>query len=666
MAETFSFLNDPGARRVIHVLGKDSTRFVGGCVRNALLGLPPKDLDLATSHTPDEAITRLEAAGIRTVPTGLAHGTITAIINDEPYEITTLRIDKETDGRHAEVAFTTDWQLDAARRDFTVNAMSVSLDGELYDYFDGVKDAARGTIRFIGNPAERIEEDALRILRFFRQHAQYGSGELDADGLNACAQNRHLLDNLSAERVRDEMTRLLMSSNPVPVLAAMQAHGISPITFDLQGLEKVITSETTPDFHARFMMAEADKTELAQRWKLTNTERDRLTLLQDHQNASLEKPLLRQLGADAFTTLAHVQHAQGNINEGELQRATSLAQSWEIPTFPVSGKDLIAAGHTPGPHFSPLLRELESAWERANYKPSKEALLWAQTTLDGNDTLPGLRDDTPAGPPFTPKEKQALHFAAQAHASIGQKRKYTGQPYIEHPVAVARILKAHGYSGDVVCAALLHDVVEDTPVSIEEIHRRFGPEIGTLVAAVTDISDEVKAHIQTHGFSEKSLQVVRERWGEGVAALAEQETEANKAKNTINRKTRKAMDAEHLTHAPALAKTLKLADLLNNGENIALYDPSFAKGHYVPEMQNLYPRLEEGGDPRLFTQLTGLMEQLDTQLSDPQQFEQLKDRAAALTSLITTRQEQQEDQDLSVSWVSRYQTETSSAHAGRG
>ncbi len=218
-----------GMRRLLAALGanKGLTRYVGGAVRDDLLRLPVSDVDLATRLQPQEVVERLEAAKIKAVPTGIDHGTVTAVSDGHPYEVTTLRRDVSTDGRWATVAFTDDWKADAARRDFTLNALSADpRTGEIFDYFDGLGDLKRRHIRFIGDPLQRIAEDHLRILRFFRFHARFGSGEPDAAALEACTRRANDLMALSRERIADELLKLLAVSDPTPTIAIMLQRGI--------------------------------------------------------------------------------------------------------------------------------------------------------------------------------------------------------------------------------------------------------------------------------------------------------------------------------------------------------------------------------------------------------------------------------------------------------
>ena len=236
------------AKELVSALGKDACRFVGGAVRDSLIRKPVEDVDLATTLTPEEVIKRLEAAKIKVVPTGLKFGTVTAVFPGRHFEVTTLRHDVETFGRHAKVAFHDDWREDAARCDFTINALYLSPDGALYDYFGGGDDLKRGQVRFIGDAAKRIEEDALRILRLFRFHAWYGQGPLDRDALEAVGRKLDLLNILSGERVAAETFKLLRAPDPVPLLKAMEKVGVlgqlfEGFTFDFQRLERVVSLE---------------------------------------------------------------------------------------------------------------------------------------------------------------------------------------------------------------------------------------------------------------------------------------------------------------------------------------------------------------------------------------------------------------------------------------
>ena len=218
------WMSATATRKLMAALGE--ARFVGGAIRNTLLGKPVADIDIATPLTPDKVGTLLAAAGIAFVPTGIEHGTVTAIVEGKPFEVTTLRRDVTTDGRHAVVAFTNDWSLDAQRRDFTMNALYAAADGEIFDFVGGIADLKAGRVRFVGDAPTRIREDYLRILRLFRFHAWYGKGEIDVEALRAAAVEKGGLAGLSGERIAKEMLRLLETENPAPVLRPMAASGI--------------------------------------------------------------------------------------------------------------------------------------------------------------------------------------------------------------------------------------------------------------------------------------------------------------------------------------------------------------------------------------------------------------------------------------------------------
>lgn len=288
------WIADARTQAIVRALtaGGAEVRFVGGCVRDALLHKPIKDIDIATQETPDVVVRRLEDAGLKAVPTGIRHGTVTAVADGLTIEVTTLRRDVKTDGRHAEVAFTTDFREDAARRDFTMNALSATPDGAVYDYFDGLSDLAERVVRFVGRPQERIQEDYLRILRFFRFHAHYGKGEAEPEALRACRANVDGLRRLSGERVRDELLKILAA--PTPALALVEMRGaavlehILPEAVHFDTLRVLAWLETAglrregigPDPLRRLAaVLEVDRDgalAVAARLKLSNAERDRL------------------------------------------------------------------------------------------------------------------------------------------------------------------------------------------------------------------------------------------------------------------------------------------------------------------------------------------------------------------------------------------------------
>src|SRR6185436_4121137 len=309
----------PETVAVMNALGE--ARFVGGAVRNALLGAAVVDIDIAVPMTPQDSLARLKAKGIRTVETGLDHGTITAIAGTHAFEITSLRRDVETDGRHAKVTFTDDWALDAARRDFTINALYASLDGEIFDYAGGVEDLKAGRVRFMGDARIRIAEDYLRVLRLFRFHAWYGRGALDEEGLRAAAEAKDKLKTLSAERIAKELLRLLEAKSPAPVLRVMAATGILPEllpgALQLSRLERLAELEADnllDDFLAHdailrlaALLPDAETAGLvAQRLRLSNADRERLEqalggeAIAPQLSAGQARKLLYRLGAARF------------------------------------------------------------------------------------------------------------------------------------------------------------------------------------------------------------------------------------------------------------------------------------------------------------------------------------------------------------------------------
>ena len=281
------WMKTPGTRRVIEALDGESgaPRFVGGCVRDALAGRAIKDIDLATPLMPEEVVRRLEEVNIKVIPTGIAHGTVTAIASGEVFEITTLRVDLETDGRFAKVGFTDSWEADAARRDLTINAMSLDASGKLYDPFGGREDLNAGRIRFVGNAKQRIEEDYLRLLRLFRFYAWYGLEPLDEETLNIAKSLAPGLKRLSGERVRDELLRLLGAPDPVPALRLMMRFEILgfilPEIFDSAAFERFLLLEpgmaASPDPLIRLAGLLAEKPNgLGQRLRLSGEQREKL------------------------------------------------------------------------------------------------------------------------------------------------------------------------------------------------------------------------------------------------------------------------------------------------------------------------------------------------------------------------------------------------------
>jgi poly(A) polymerase len=383
----------PDTRAVMEALGE--ARFVGGAVRDALMERKVVDIDIATPLTPREVIVRLDDAGIKSVPTGIAHGTVTAIAGGKPFEITTLRRDAATDGRHAVVAFTDDWEEDAKRRDFTINALYVSADGEIFDYATGMEDLITGRVRFMGEARVRIAEDYLRILRLFRFHAWYGQGEIDGAALRAAADGKAGLARLSGERVQKELLRLLESPEPAPVLRVMAAAGILPEllpgALNLPRLERLTRIDAAHGFPPDALLRLAallpdDKAAahaIARMLRLSNAGAARLEDLAaagdavaSHLSAKDVRRLLYRLGAARFRDRVFLQWAgapkQANVMPWRL--LLTMADNWKRPKFPLTGADVMAAGVDEGPEVGRILAALEDWWIENDF-PEDEAAL---------------------------------------------------------------------------------------------------------------------------------------------------------------------------------------------------------------------------------------------------------------------------------------------------
>jgi len=379
------FMSAPETRAVMEALG--NARFVGGAVRNALLGEPVKDIDIATPLTPDDVIARLKAAGLGFAPTGIAHGTITAIANGKPLEVTSLRRDVETDGRRATVAFTTDWAEDAARRDFTMNALYASTTGEIFDSVGGLADLEAGHVRFVGDPKTRIREDYLRVLRLFRFHAWYGKGEIDQPALSAVAAEKAGLAQLSGERIAKEVLRLLEAENPVPVLRLMASTGILgeilPGTLNIARLENLARNDANNFFTsdaiqrlAALLPDSAAANVVADRFKLSNAQRTRLEdilsgseKITSYLSIKEVRKLLYRLGPKLFADRAALRWAEDPKDNNSIQwRALlAVAAAWVRPEFPLTGRDVMIAGVPEGPHIGRILAEVEDWWVDADF-----------------------------------------------------------------------------------------------------------------------------------------------------------------------------------------------------------------------------------------------------------------------------------------------------------
>jgi poly(A) polymerase len=440
------WMAEPPTRVLFAALGQAGivARFVGGCVRDALLGRQIADIDLATPARPEEVVAALAKAGIKVVPTGIEHGTVTAVVYSgstaggppRHFEITTLRRDVETDGRHARVAFDADWAEDAARRDFTINAIYLDPDGTLYDPVGGLADLAARRVRFVGEAAQRIAEDVLRVLRYYRFEARFGpdngEGPGDPAARAACRASVRLLPTLSAERVAQELIRLLGAPNPVPSLRMMKADGvlaaILPEATRIDRLERLIALETPtlprlrrgslppplagegrkgdarklpppqagegrggglPDPICRLAALVAIDASgaagVAERLRLANAERDRLVGLAPPwpaefdpgavNDARAQRQTLYRLGAERTRDLALLIAADGGIDEARLKALLALAAGWTPPVFPLAGRDVTALGIPPGPRIGALLAEIKDWWEAGDFTADRAACL---------------------------------------------------------------------------------------------------------------------------------------------------------------------------------------------------------------------------------------------------------------------------------------------------
>ncbi|ASG21169.1 CCA tRNA nucleotidyltransferase [Nitrospirillum viridazoti] len=386
------------SRRVLQSLMRtgQEARFVGGCVRDCLLEIQAADIDIATPLPPEEVMRRLKADGIRVVPTGLKHGTVTAIIGNETFEITTLRQDVETFGRSARVAFTDDWLADAARRDFTFNAMSLTVDGELYDPFGGVPDLTAGRVRFIGDAETRIREDVLRLLRFFRFYARLGKGPPDTAALDACTRLAPLVGGLSGERVREELLKLLATDRAAEVWRIMVDQGImehvlpQAVAVDrLAALDRLewMVGETEPLARLAALLpagplAHSAVEAVADRLRFSNFQRDRLAaiaapVVDVHPDLPFKsrRIALHRLGPEIYRAVLLLSAAAMGTPAFELFEPLAEASAWREIPFPLRGQDILDRGQPPGPEVGRLMGELERWWIAHDFQPDRDACL---------------------------------------------------------------------------------------------------------------------------------------------------------------------------------------------------------------------------------------------------------------------------------------------------
>ncbi|WP_455478133.1 CCA tRNA nucleotidyltransferase [Bartonella sp. B10] len=401
------WLQNNNIQTLLHVLSFDGeeARIVGGAVRNQLLGQPISDIDIATTCLPQQVIARVEKAGFKAIPTGIAFGTITVIAESCSYEVTTLRSDFETDGRYAKVAFGRNWQKDAERRDFTMNALYCDADGHIYDTVGGLNDIASRTVRFIGIAENRIREDYLRILRFFRFFAWYGAGRPDVQGLKACVNLKQGLQKLSYERIWGEIKKLLAAADPTRALLWMRQSGVLTLIFpetekwgidaihSLVKTEQVLGWKVDPLLRLESIIPPnlVRIREMAHRLRLSNKEKMRLKewanlemICQNCSDSFIQKliyfhgrqPVLDQLSLSIAAERDNFLEGKEALEKAEnYMRLYHLAQKWQIPTFPVSGKDLMKKGLAKGVFLGQKLKELERIWIESGFSINRDELL---------------------------------------------------------------------------------------------------------------------------------------------------------------------------------------------------------------------------------------------------------------------------------------------------
>ena len=388
----------PGVQALFAALNRDGheARIVGGALRNTLLGLPVGDIDFAATALPGEIIRFAGKAGLKSVPTGIDHGTITVVVEGVPYEVTTLRQDVETHGRHATVAFTRDWAADAARRDFTINALYAAADGRVVDPLGGLGDLAARRVRFINSARDRIREDYLRILRFFRFTAEYGDGPPDPEGLTACITERAGLARLSPERIRAEMLRILVARAPMAAIEPMAETGLLTSLLGgvvyaghfarAVGLEAGLSLPPAPirRLAALAVRIEEDAARLSVRLRLSNAETARLTAmaalepaLRPEMEENRARQALYRLGRERFRDRVLIAWAKSADAEADAvwRGLSQLPDRWTPPRFVLNGQDFLTRGFTPGPEIGAALKALEAKWIASDFSLSREELL---------------------------------------------------------------------------------------------------------------------------------------------------------------------------------------------------------------------------------------------------------------------------------------------------
>ena len=380
------WMRSDAANTLFETLGEDNLLFVGGCVRNALLGADVDDIDLATKLLPEDVTAKLEEVGVKVVPTGIEHGTVTAVIDGKPFEITTLRKDVETDGWHATVSYTDDWAEDARRRDFTMNTLLADQSGNIYDPLgQGVSDLDARKVVFVGEAAERIEEDHLRILRYFRFHALYAEGEPDANALKACSQAADKIANLSRERVTQETFKILSVEDPSAILRLMFDNNILKEIFDTEKRFETIrhVSKFQSDYNLRFLasrilvLADFDQNKIDAFQKFILFPKvflkdmkaiQNVLALSDLSDEHAVKVAIYKHGRVPTAQALMIELAQDRVMNAYAPKALDIVQNWDVPDFPLSGEDLMKEGFKPGPELGAELEKRENAWIDAGFK----------------------------------------------------------------------------------------------------------------------------------------------------------------------------------------------------------------------------------------------------------------------------------------------------------
>ncbi|MBX9804449.1 MAG: CCA tRNA nucleotidyltransferase [Alphaproteobacteria bacterium] len=389
--EKFPLMGDQITQKLFQTFEKHGVypRFVGGCVRDAILGVEAYDIDIAVPIPPDEIIYILTTDDIDSIPTGYEFGTITAVLEGRPFQITSLREDWETDGRHPRVTFGTDWEEDAARRDFTVNALYAERDGTVIDYFGGIEDLEAGIIRFVGDPDMRIREDYLRILRYFRFLAWYGHGPIEPQALQACATHHHGLKGLSRERIGHEFMKLLSAPKPLLSLTLLHQKSLDsfvvPQPLNLKAIEALLAFGEPTSVMCRLAALSLPNIDVKGASTALRLSRDQRQYLHDcvmrlDSYPSSERTIYRNLyqdGVSLFKDFTLLSLCVGSLSaSASIQReAFKIAASWHSPTFPIQGKDLVDMGVIAGPKLGELLKACESWWIDQGFFPDREACL---------------------------------------------------------------------------------------------------------------------------------------------------------------------------------------------------------------------------------------------------------------------------------------------------